>query len=194
MLLHVSTDWRGYTKNSVFSEPLSVEWGLTLCDVVLITRVSVCAGMCTHDVSLITATDGFNQAMIGNPRSSLFAVHEYHGVAPSLCRHWEQSNPLGLHSSPSCHQQSLSHEKYFHMDPLFPETCWQLIVLCIFMLGELFLIRLKMKINCLCVLYGEQVTNLHFLLFLIHLHICLFSGCPCPQTAGLHFFFLVAAV
>lgn len=61
------------------------------------------------------------------------------------------------------------------MDPLSPETRWQLIVLYIFMSGELFHIRLKMKINCSSVLCGEQGTHLHFLLSLIHLHICSFS-------------------
>ncbi len=34
------------------------------------------------------------------------------------------------------------------MDPLSPETRWQLIVLHIFMSGELFHTPLKMKINC----------------------------------------------
>lgn len=51
----------------------------------------------------------------------------------SLCHCWEQSNLLCLHRSPSCHQHSLSYEEYFHMDPLSPETRWQLIVLRIFM-------------------------------------------------------------
>ena len=51
----------------------------------------------------------------------------------------EQNNLQSLHSSPCCHQHSLSHEKYFRMDLPSPERRWQLIVLHISMSGELFL-------------------------------------------------------
>lgn len=63
-----------------------------------------------------------------------------------------------------------SYEEYFHIDPKSPETRWWLIVLYIFMSGELFHIRLKMKINSFSGLCGELGTHLHFLLSLIHLH------------------------
>lgn len=77
------------------------------------------------------------------------------------------------------------------MDPLSPETRWQLIVLHIFMSGELFHILLKMKINCSSFLCGEQGTNLHFLLSLIHLHICSFSVFFYPWATGLYVFCLL---
>lgn len=40
--------------------------------------------------------------------------HIFYYITASLC----------LHSSPSCHQQSLGYVGYFHMDPLSPETRW----------------------------------------------------------------------
>lgn len=77
------------------------------------------------------------------------------------------------------------------MDPLSPETRWQLIVLHIFMSGELFHIWLKMKINCSSVLCREQGTNLHFLLSRSHLHICSFSAFLYPRATGLGVFCLL---
>lgn len=59
------------------------------------------------------------------------------------------------------------------MDPLSPETRWQLIVLRIFMSRELFHIELKMKINCFC--FMSRGGNKFTFLSLIHLHMCYVS-------------------
>lgn len=117
----------------------------------------------------------------------------HNGISLPLSRTEQSTAPsyISLLSPPP--SQPL-YEEYFHMDPVSPETRWQLIVHHIFMSGELFHIGLKMKINCFSVLCGEQGTHLHFLLCLIHLHIGSFSVFLYPWTTGLYVFCLLDVV